>query len=525
MAAVYQLVTLDLDTQIPTPQSPELGELAAALEVLVQQLRREMVHASHMEAMFTELPTLLLQLDAGGLVVAENQVARAFFGVPVGGESVVALLRDLCVQERALSLPELLSGVSLELLDAQHQERSFQLKAAPLLDQHGGIQGFLLHGVDRSADERALRAERAAVQAGREAAEMRSRVMAALSHELRTPLNGVLGFTQLLELQALDARGREELSGLRTAGEQLQRLVGDVLDYAALDVGDFELRRRDLELRQLLEVVGDLGLVASLDGLPDWVRGDMARLRQLLLRLGEFMVALANGGPLKLRVDAWETAKGYALSWSFRAPELVLGPAEQAHLFAPLEATGSVRGRAQGQGLGLGLCRALCAAMDGSLHLESAPVRGTEICAVVSVGRSQLERSASDALRDLRVAVVDDNPVNLMVAMRILQSAGARAEGFPSGVKAVEALADPGSVELVLMDLEMPEMDGLEATRRLRAGWGGRGPSVLALTALEGPQMQAECAAAGLDGVLHKPFDVERLRALLGARPCRHSGS
>lgn len=350
----------------------------------------------------------------------------------------------------------------------------------------------------------------------------RGRLLAKVSHEVRTPLNGVLGLTQSLLLQPLPDGLRHDLDLIHQSGSGLVSLINDLLDLARAEAGKLELHTAPIDLSRLVVDVSGLhraaavqkGLELRVDGadLPLWVATDEVRLRQVLGNLvsnavkfterGAVTVALtrrgASNGLVEVGLSVEDTGRGMpaeALSKLFQ-------PFTQVH--RDLQHTGS--------GLGLAISQELIRSLGGQLSAASTSGVGSVFSVLLTLPTAvpnERRTPTPQVLPSFRALVVDDNALNRRVARALLERIGGTTREAADGREAVTAaLAEP--TDLVFMDLQMPVMDGLEATRALRAsGFTG---GVLALTASAGPETAAECLGAGMNGCLAKPLQLERLR-------------
>jgi signal transduction histidine kinase/CheY-like chemotaxis protein len=368
-----------------------------------------------------------------------------------------------------------------------------------------------------------------------QASQAKSRFLAVMSHELRTPLHGVLGAADLLRDPSLgEANRRELVETVRRGGTHLLHLINDVLDLSRIEAGRLELAEQPFELRACLAQVMETiqpqaeakGLQCRLaveDSVPAWLRGDEFRLKQVLINLLGNAVKFTDRGhvslalryePLMRQLHVHIEDTGIGIERSHQA--LVFDAFHQAD-------SGDTR-RHAGTGLGLAITRQLVALMHGSLVLQSEPGIGTRVTLRLPLPPTDAPANppiASSALVPLsggldgvRVLLVDDDTVNTMIASQMLETAGIEVRTASSGVDALNQLTR-GGFDLVLMDWRMPDMDGLEATRRLRAGEAGeaaRHLPVVGLTANAYAEDRAACLAAGMDEVLVKP--VGRMRLL-----------
>jgi signal transduction histidine kinase/ActR/RegA family two-component response regulator len=371
----------------------------------------------------------------------------------------------------------------------------------------------------------------AAAQAG----EVKSRFLARMSHELRTPLNSVLGLAQVLARDPrLAADQREQAETLERAGRHLLAVANDVLDLAAVEAGKLQLRAGPVPLPALIEGCASLvrpqaaakGIALRHElapGTPAAVLGDATRLRQMVLNLLSNAVKFTpEGGEVGLRALRAAPAGALRIEISDTGPGI---PPERRDLlfrdFSRLEAApGQEFG---GAGLGLAISAALARAMGGSIGCDTGPGgRGSLFWIELPLEEAagplpppEPPPEAAPARPRRRVLVVDDVTPNRLVARVLLERAGHAVELAADGAEAVAALRR-GGFDLVLMDVHMPGMDGLEATRRIRALEGaGRRVPIIALTAdALGDQIE-QCLAAGMDGHLTKPLDRAALLALV----------
>jgi signal transduction histidine kinase/CheY-like chemotaxis protein len=369
------------------------------------------------------------------------------------------------------------------------------------------------------------------------AAEAKSQFLARMSHELRTPLNGILGFAQVLvDDQRLASDQREQLRILHEAARHLLELVNGLLDLSKIAAGRLELRPEPTALRPLLERAAALlapeisrkALRFTLDlqpGTPEAVQADPTRLLQLLLNLLSNAVKFTPpAGQISLRAQPALLGQGLRLEVQDSGPGI---PTEQRHLlfrdFVQLATPGAgAEVMAFGTGLGLSIAAQLAGLMGGRIGCESHPGAGALFWVELPLPLAQLAASAGapgpDAVsaaviptEPLRILVADDVPANRLVARAMLTSAGHHVTCVEDGAMALQAVRQ-GEFDLVLMDLQMPVMDGLEATRAIRAlKTPHNGVPVIAVTASVMPEQVEACRQAGMDSHLAKPIDRDTL--------------
>ncbi|GMU60769.1 MAG: hypothetical protein AMXMBFR34_25320 [Myxococcaceae bacterium] len=368
------------------------------------------------------------------------------------------------------------------------------------------------------------------LERARAADKAKSAFLAVISHEIRTPMNGVIGMTEVLLQSEVSAEQREQLGVLQRSGQVLVSLINDLLDFSKAEAGKLNIESAPFELRPLLQDVEALYAAEAKkkrlrfelevgEALPAWLKGDALRLRQVLSNLVANALKFTEAGHVTLRaLPAGEDQVAFSVEDSG------LGiPREQLPaLFSRFQqGEGTRRRQLGGTGLGLALSQQLVGLMGGRIDVESSPGAGSRFSFEVPLPRTGMpaavpaSASPLPVSRSRRALAVDDNAVNLAVAAALMTRAGFLTDAASSGQEAV-ALASRHEYAVVLMDLQMPEVDGLEATRRIRALSGRQGAvPVVAVTAAAFPEDFAACRAAGMNEVLAKPVTWAELQAVL----------
>lgn len=379
----------------------------------------------------------------------------------------------------------------------------------------------------REANDELVQARRRAEEAG----AAKDRLVATVSHELRTPLTGAIGFSRLL----VDAHLPGPQDGYaRTAlacGETLLALVNDILDRARLSAGKLELQSTAFDLHRLLEEVAAVARVNAVGKkltvdlaveVPRWVVGDPVRLKQVLLNLAGNAVKFTAEGTVIIGARAEDDA----VRFEVKDTGVGIRAADLPHIFEPFAQAGGTTRRFGGTGLGLSIASEIVAAMGGKIEVGTAEGEGStfgfRVVLPAGAPADQALRAEQKLQGGLRVLVVDDSPVNRFLATRFLEQIGVAGVAVDSGAAALAALQQ-SAFDAVLLDVQMPKMDGFETARRIRAREErerGRRIPLIALTASAGAEDVAHALDAGMDDHLGKPFApeqlVERLAAVTG---------
>lgn len=536
-----------------------------SLEALLQVRSKALLER---EARFEDLArqsrTVISSVDAAGLYTSISPSAEQVFGYRpeelVGKKHFYELHpaedREVFQQEvlTAFARGEHFVGLLNPIVHRSGRLIWCLTHALPIRDAAGRIQGYW--GYDQDITERklaedalresnhqlALETQRAAALArmAEEASQAKSAFLANMSHEIRTPMNGVMGMNTLLLETALNPEQRRYAELVQQSSQNLLALINDILDFSRIEAGQLRIQPQPFELQPLLRSLfqslspraRQKGLLLSWQVAPEVPAafcGDAGRLRQVLGNLIDNALKFTESGSVSLQVSCHHSeAVSCRLHFAVRDTGPGVPEAQQHLLFERFsQLDSSLTRRHGGTGLGLAICRQLVTAMGGEIGLDSPPGQGAcfwfwldlPLAAAEDLPLASPDQPGAGQYPQLRgrVLLVEDNPINQQVALSLLQRFGLQLTLAEDGQQALDRLTQE-AFDLVLMDVQMPVLDGESATRQLRAGAAGtlnQQVPVVALTAHALESDRAQCLAAGMNDYLSKPVQVQALRELL----------
>ena len=368
------------------------------------------------------------------------------------------------------------------------------------------------------------------------ASQSRTNFLANMSHEIRTPMNGVIGTAELLTESGLTQHQLKLVKTIQFSGNAMMDILNDILDYSKIDANQLIIEERDFSLKDLIRSVGNLfeheisakGLNYELQidpSVPDWIKGDSTRIRQILLNLINNAIKFTQKGGISLHCDAVRKHDGYTLNFIVEDSGIGIPPDKLDTIFEVFtQADASTTRNFGGTGLGLSICKKLTHLMGGDIQVQSAPQKGSRFCfsiqvlPAISVSKPLAPSEQTQAIHNIEgklILLAEDNIVNQEIATAIFTSLGAEVDVAENGQEAIDSIQTK-SYDFVLMDCQMPVIDGYEATQQIRSLPIVQ-PIIIAMTANAMSGDKEKCLVAGMNDYISKPITKRKVLKALQA--------
>ncbi len=422
-------------------------------------------------------------------------------------------------------------------LEVEGHKKYFNFKIHPLFDSKSNVNGKFIIMHDISSLDESMKKLNEARKAAEEANKSKSAFLASMSHEIRTPLNGIIGMAHLLETANLNSEEYEYLKSIKYSANSLLEIINDILDFSKIEAQKMELEKTVFNLKDLMSTImnsflymkeeKDISLLLDIDwDVPDTVLGDPVRLRQILINLIGNAFKFTSEGSVKTSLKKMKETKDIVeLNFSVSDTGIGIPKNKIGNLFESFKQLDSATTRKYGgTGLGLTIVKNLVHLMGGQIQVESEPDKGSTFSFTIPLYKtsrtaaSLLEEDSEiqEKIIDMSILVAEDNKVNQLFLMKLLERKHCTVDLVDNGLKVLEKLKTH-SYDLILMDIQMPEMDGYRATLLIRREEENTGKHIpiVALTANATEEDRKKCFECGMDDYLTKPVKSEKLFSCL----------
>lgn len=489
----------------------------------------------------------IFQTDSEGRIIAVNPSAVKILGYSSAEEmcNILSDIKNQCYydpNERDIFLKKLLEKDRLVGYETQFVKKDgsiiwVSINAHVVRDQQNNIlyyEGSLIDITELKKKEK-IEQERKAAEA---ATKAKSQFLANVSHEIRTPMNAIIGMTQATLKTDLTPHQRKNLNHVLESSRHLLSIINDILDFSKIEAGKIELDIIDFDLEEMIQSIIDIyELEAARKGLhltvtyhpdvPKYVKGDPGRLRQVLINLIGNAIKFTKKGSIILSISLPRKemiTDNIPIQFSVIDTGIGISKDKLDLIFESFkQADSSISRRFGGSGLGLSICKRLVELMNGTIWVESEVGKGSNFSFIIQMAPgnpSQIETQKEEVYNENRfleeaprVLLVEDNPINIQVAEMYLSEIGCQATSVTGGQDAIRLLSEH-KFDMVVMDVEMPDMDGFETTKRIRRGESGVANSqipIIAMTAHAVEGYRNKCIEAGMNDYISKPIDIDHL--------------
>lgn len=505
LPAVLMLVTISGWARLPDLDYTSVAMVIGLpfLAVSVFQFRLLDVVPEARDLVIEFLDDSVIVVNRNYKILDLNPSAQELFGVKAV-EVIGHKLEDMVALD-----DDIITGISQVdrfqqdiTLEVQGREYQFELRSFRLASWYGRPAGRLVLLHDITSTKELEQNLRQAKEAAEEATKAKSLFLASMSHEIRTPLNAVIGMTSLLQDTKLDAEQREYIQTIRNGSDTLLTSINDILDYSKIEAGRMELETQPFDLKtcieEALEILAPQAAAKNLelcflpsDSLPDWVTGDPTRLRQALVNLLSNAVKFTSQGEVVVGAEVVEdSGVDWTLKFSVQDTGIGLTPEQINRIFTSFtQADASIARRYGGTGLGLTITSRLVRMMEGNIWVESTPGEGSTFYFTIRAGKTEtqaVDQMMAQRIRlaGYRVLVVDDNVTNRTILSHYLNSWGMQVTTAESGQDALTLLSSSIDVDLILLDMKLPDMTGAELATNIRRQLEVEKPPLVLLTSM-----------------------------------------